>query len=295
MRGAVKGGHMNYGLLLGTDGIAPALLPDLARSVEAAGFDSIWVPELFGRDLFVVAGRLLSLTDEIRVHTGIANVYARDPMAMRAAALTLAELYGDRFSLGVGVSNKVGNIQRGHEWVSPVAKLEEFFSGYASAPMMIKPEVTVPLYLAAHGPKLLALAAKYADGALSYLSTETYHRQAKAVLGEKELVVMQPVAVTDDPQRGRKMGRRALGMYMELENYQRAWRAQGFTEADFADGGSDALVDSLIAWGDQDQVAGRFAQHAVNGVDRVVIIPLNYDDAGAPDVRLLRRLLAAIG
>lgn len=284
---------MNYGLLLASDSIAPALLPDLARSIEAAGFDSLWVPELFGRDPFVMAARLLSLTDKIRVHTGIANVYARDPMAMRAAALTLAELYDDRFSLGLGVSNKVGNVQRGHEWISPVTKLEEFFAGYASAPMMIKPEVTVPLYLAAHGPKLLALAAEHADGVLSYLSTGAYHQQAKATMGAKELVVMQPVALTSDPRRGREMARRALSIYMGLENYHRAWRAQGFSEDDFAGSGSDYFVDSLIAWGDQAQVAERFATHAANGVDRVVIIPLNYDDARAPAIRLLRRLLAA--
>ena len=283
---------MKYGLMLSTDGIAASLLPELARNLEASELDSIWVPELFGRDPFVVAGRLLSLTNDIRVNTGIANVYSRDAMAIKAGAITLAELYGNRFSLGIGVSNKMGNEARGHEWVSPVSKLEAFFAGYDSAPMMIKPEVDIPLYLAAHGPKLLNVAAQHADGALSYLGTGAYHREAKSQLGDKELIVIQPVAFADSASAGRKLARRALRIYMPLPNYQRAWQAQGFSAQDTAAEGSDEFVDALIPWGDAGAIAERFAQHRENGVDRVVLTLLNTDAAGCPDMKLLTRLLA---
>ncbi|MDA1074526.1 MAG: TIGR03620 family F420-dependent LLM class oxidoreductase [Proteobacteria bacterium] len=281
---------MKIGLMFNTDGIKGPELPAFAAALEETGLASLWVPELFGREPFVTVGALLAATQAITVATGIANVYVRDALAVRAAAATLAEFSGDRFALGLGVSNTIGNTVRGHTWISPVEKLNQFFSAYESAPLSIE-SGQIPVYLAAHGPRLLAIAAERTNGVLTYLQTESYNRQARAQLSDdQQLIVIQPCIVQEDPVEARRIARRAISIYLPLANYQRAWRAQGFSPADYADGGSDALVDTLVAWGSVDAVRERLEQHRQLGVDQVVIIALNTAGRGRPDLAILKEL-----
>jgi len=241
---------MKTGLLFNSDPIPGNQLADCARRAETLGFDSLWLPELFGREPFVTAGALLAATRNIQIGTAIANVYVRDAMATKAAAQTLRDLYGDRFNLGLGLSNTVGNTLRGHEWLPPQQKLDQFFSALAQARLSFKIDGMPPTYLAAHGPKLLELAAKHADGAFMYLATSAFISEAKALLGpDKELLVMQPCAVSDSREQALHLARRAVSIYTELANYRRAWRAQGFAESDYVNGPSDRLLQSLVALG----------------------------------------------
>src|SRR5881628_2568000 len=76
-----------------------------AREIEHLGFKALWIPEALGREAFTHAGFLLGATERLIVATGIANVWARDAMAMAAAQKTLAEAYPGRFLLGIGVSH----------------------------------------------------------------------------------------------------------------------------------------------------------------------------------------------
>ncbi|MEL7209285.1 MAG: LLM class F420-dependent oxidoreductase, partial [Actinomycetota bacterium] len=72
----------------------------------------------------------------------------------------------------------------------------------------------------------------------------------------------------------RAAGRDALGMYAGLPNYRNNWLRLGFTEADMDDGGSDRLVDELVAWGDEDAIRGRIGEHHEAGASHVCIQPL---------------------
>jgi len=76
-----------------------------AREIEDLGFGALWIPEALGREAFTHAAVLLAGTTRLVVATGIANVWARDAMAMVAAQKTLCEAYPDRFLLGMGVSH----------------------------------------------------------------------------------------------------------------------------------------------------------------------------------------------
>src|ERR1051326_7561833 len=76
-----------------------------AQTVEKAGYRALWIPEAVGREPFPHAAYLLSKTEKLILATGIANIWARDPMTMAAAARTLAELSDGRFVLGIGVSH----------------------------------------------------------------------------------------------------------------------------------------------------------------------------------------------
>lgn len=283
---------MQTGLLLNPDAIAGPDIGACGREAEALGVDTVWVPEIFGREPFVTAATLLAATERIRVGTAIANVYVRDPMATRAAAATLADIYSDRFSLGLGVSNVVGNQMRGHEWLPPVDKLTAYFDAMESWQLGFKGQGRPPIYLAAHGPKLIEFASSRTDGAFMYLTTSGYIAEAAKVLGDKALLVMQPVAVSDDLEEARRMARRAVGIYTDLPNYQRAWKAQGFEPADYENGPSDRLLDALVALGPISRVREKLAERQAHGATGIIVIPLNLDERRAPDWRVLESVLA---
>ena len=78
-----------------------------AKGLEAQGYSALWLPEAGGRDPFVLAGLILEHTRTLVVATGVANLYARDAMAMKAAQYSLAEQSGGRFLLGLGVSHQL--------------------------------------------------------------------------------------------------------------------------------------------------------------------------------------------
>jgi len=148
-----------------------------------------------------------------------------------------------------------------------------------------------PVYLAAHGPKLLDFARRRTDGAFMYLSTSEYLAQAASLLQGKALLIMQPVAVADDLDEARHMARRAVRIYTDLPNYQRAWKAQGFTAADYEDGPSDRLLDALIALGPLDRVRAKLAERRTAGATGIIVIPLNLDEQRAPDWTVLAAVL----
>ncbi len=179
----------------------------------------------------------------------------------------------------MGVSNKVGNDQRGLPWVPPVRKMNEFLDQYEKTHLMFEHGCgEIPRYLAAHGPKLMSLAAKRLDGAYAYMMPVEYSRAAKDKLGDdKRLHLMQPTVFSGDPEEARTHARRAVSIYMPLENYHRAWREAGFADSDFADGGSDHFIDSLIAWGEQDAILERYHTQRAHGVDQIIIAPSNLD------------------
>ncbi len=266
---------MSYGLMIPGDFFTTPQLIDIAQQAEECGFDNLWTSEMFGRDPFITCATLINATQSIHVGTAITNIYARDERAIKAAAYSLAEVSGNRFELGIGVSNKFGNDQRGLPWLPPVKKVNAFLDRFDTTDIMFDHGAEVPIYLAAHGPKLMSLAGKRLDGAYIYMMPVDYSRQSKERLGSKKLHLMQPTVFETDPATAREHARRAVSIYMPLENYHRAWREGGFADEDFADGGNDYFIDSLIAWGDQDKILERYALQRENGVDQIIIGPAN--------------------
>jgi probable F420-dependent oxidoreductase len=275
-----------------TDTMAPNEFVDYALRLEDLGYDALWLPDLFGREIFVLAGHILANTTRLRVATGIANVYARDPMSAGQAARTLGELHDGRFILGLGVSHPQVAEMRGQEWVPPVKKLSAYLAGIAAAPVRSpKPSRVAPIYIAAHGPKLLALAAKSADGANTYLMPPPHTKQAREILGAKTLNVVLPCCLCEDADHARTTARKGLTMYLGLPAYHRQWQRFGLDEMDYADGGSDRLVDTLVAWGDEDAIRARVAEHVAAGADRVKVISYNPEQRdAAPHWKLLETL-----
>ena len=164
----------------------------------------------------------------------------------------------------------------GVPWLPPVRKLREYLATVAEFEVAAPPPpAPAPIWIAAHGPKLLALAAAHADGANTYLMPPAHTKQARSILGpDKRLNVVVPSCLTTDAEVARKVGRKALAIYLPLPAYRRQWSAWGFEEADFADGGSDRLIDSVVAWGSEDDVRARMREHREAGASHIIVSPL---------------------
>ena len=283
------------GVWASMDGMTAAAAASLAQRVEGWGYGALWVPESRGRNVLVISSWLLAATRTLVVATGIANIYGRDAQAARAAQLALAEQSGGRFLLGLGVSH-VPLVEglRGHTYGKPVETMRGYLEGMQRATYAAPaPPTPPPTVIAALGPKMLALSASHADGSHPYLVSPAHTKEARGIMGPGKLLCPeQTVLAETDPAKARRIARAWLGRYLEMTNYRQNLLRLGFAASDLAGGGSDRLVDDIVAWGEAGTIRKRVEAHWAAGADHVCIQTLNPDEAapGLPDERLLATL-----
>lgn len=279
-----------------TDGMPAKDAAAFAQQVQDWGYSALWIPDALGREPFSHAAFLLAHTDTLVLATGIASIYGRDPRAARAGQIALNEQSGGRFLLGLGVSHKpfVEGI-RGLDYGPPLASMRAYLEAMQKVDYMGIPAPEDPkTVIAALGPKMLELAKTHADGAHPYLVTPEHTEQARAILGpDKLLCVEQKVLLETDADKAREIARKNLGIYLGLPNYRNNLIRLGFTDADCDNGGSDKIVDALVAWGDEAAIAARLKAHLDAGATQVCIQALNPTGAFVPDDRILAALSPA--
>jgi len=286
------------GVWAGMDGFTAPEAAAFARRVEEWGYGVLWFPEATGRNSFVTAAWLLANTTRLIVATGIANIYARDWVATASAQKALNEQSGGRFLLGLGVSH-VPLVEgfRGQHYGKPVATMRAYLEGMKRARYIAPPPPEPPkTVIAALGPKMLALAAEQADGAHPYNVTPEHTAEARGILGAGKLLCPeQKILGETDPAKARATAREALAIYLSLPNYVNNWKRLGFTDADFAHGGSDRLVDANVAWGDDAAIRARIQAHWDAGADHVCIQALGGSGTPMPnpDEGVLKRFAPA--
>ena len=279
------------GMLASTEGFTGQELISAVQRFEHLGYHELWLPELFGREPFATCGYLLAKTSTLRVSSGIANVYVRDADAAAQGCQTLGELSGGRFSLGLGVSHPLLVEPRGHDWKPPVEKMRAYLARIKAANIDgPTPSQTGPILVAAHGRGLWRVAAEGADGILTYLQPLQTVRNAREVLGgDKQIHVVVRCVLDDDADRARDLARRSVSFYFQLPAYHRAWAAAGYSEEDWADGGSDALIDGLCAWGSPDRIRDRLRAFEEAGATHIVLYSLHPEEALSADTAVLKR------
>ena len=253
--------------------------------MEELGYGALWFGEAVGREALTNAGLLLAATKRMVIATGIANIYARDAFAMASGQKTLAEAYPDRFLLGLGVSHiPLVERLRGHRYEKPVATMSAYLDAMDQAPYQAVPPPTKPArVLAALGPKMLELSGQRADGAHPYNTNPKHTAEARGILGTQPyLCPEQAVVLETDAEKARAIGRAFLGIYLGLPNYTNNFLRLGFEESDFKDGGSNKLIDAIIAWGDLNAIRNRVREHHSAGADHVCIQVLTADPKGLP-------------
>jgi len=272
---------------LGTTGIwsgqlrgEGAEVAEAAAELEELGFGALWVPGGAGGDIFGACERLLRATGHLVVAPGILNIWAHEPGEVVEGVQQFRVTFPDRFLLGLGVSHAPLVEHIGSTYERPLEAMVEYLDALDSA---APPVAAGERVLAALGPRMLELACERSAGAHPYLVTPDHTRWARGRLGEGPLLAPEAKVVLEtDAGRARGIARQHLAIYLRLPNYTNNILRMGFTEDDLAEGGSDRLVDALVAWGDAPAVAARVREHLDAGADHVCVQVLTSDGSALP-------------
>lgn len=287
----------------GLTAVPAAVGRSAAREVEELGYDTLWYPEGLGtRESFTNGAVLLAATETIRIASGIANIWGRDPVSAANAARVLDDAFDGRFLLGLGVSHPRQVDPRGHVYEKPVAHMRAYLEAMDDDPF-VSPDASaetrppVPRVIAALRPPMLRLAGELALGAHTYLVPVEHTRRAREILGPDALLVPeQKVVLHSDPAVARERAHVAIAWYLDTPNYVENLRWLGFDDDDLADGGSPRLVDALVAWGDESEIVARVRAHLDAGATQVAVQALGGadDPLGLDALRNLAPALAEL-
>jgi probable F420-dependent oxidoreductase len=257
----------------------PGEVADAAAELEELGFGAVWLGVSPG-DL-ALHERILDATSRLVVASGIVNVWTEDPHVVAASYHRVAGKHPGRFLLGIGAGHaKFVEAATSRTYRKPLSEVAAYLDTLDRADPPVPASERV---VAALGPKALRLAAERSAGAHPYNVTPEHTATARAALGPAALLAPEhKVVLGTDPEVARTVGRRRVAGYLDLPNYVNNLRRSGFTDADFAGGGSDRLIDALVAWGDDATVAARLREHLDAGADHVVLQVLTAELAGLP-------------
>jgi probable F420-dependent oxidoreductase len=253
------------------------------RGVEEAGFGMLWLAEVLGREAFTTAQLALAATSNLVIGSGVARALERVPKNAAAAQAGLSEAFPGRYVLGLGVSGAVRS--RG---VGPLPFMTGYLRELDAFTGLSSPEKW--RVLGAYSRGLTSLAAKEADGLLTFLVTPEHTAWARSVLGPSPfLSVAQWVVLSSDRSSVGAIAREKLAYYLKLPHQIAKLRRLGFDDADLEPPGSDRLIDELVSWGSPDAIAASLQRHLDAGADQVAISLLG--PALGKDYRALGSLL----
>jgi probable F420-dependent oxidoreductase len=261
----------------------------LLGTVEGLGYAALWYPESRGYESLSVAGFMLGSSTKLIIGSSIASIYARDAFTARRGLISLTQLYGPRFILGLGVSHMpMVEGMRGHTYARPLPAMRAYLDALTAGETGTE---DWPVVIAALGPKMLDLAGARTQGAIPYNTTPAHTASARAKIpAGKWLAVEQKVTLETDPAAARALGRKELSRYMVLDNYRNAWLGMGFTEQDLSDGGSDRFIDAMVLWGDADTVKAGLRAHVAAGATHLCIQPVHPEGDTAARDSILKAL-----
>jgi probable F420-dependent oxidoreductase len=252
----------------------PGHVGALAAELESLGFAATWVGDARG-DL-VLPARILAGSTTLQVATGIVNIWRFPADQVAASYRRLVRAHPDRLVLGIGVGH--APLIAGYE--RPMAKLAAYLDELDSA---AEPVLPLERIVAALGPSALRLAAARSLGTHPYLVPPEHTARAREALGPGPLLAPEQMVLFEaDPSEARACARRTLAPYLELPNYLTSLRRLALDDHDFAGGGSDRLVDRLVAWGGDDDIRGRIEDHLAAGADHVAVQVLRSDPSAPP-------------
>ncbi|BDH03619.1 LLM class F420-dependent oxidoreductase [Streptomyces seoulensis] len=244
-------------------------IEEAAAELQELGYGTAW---LGGSSAAVNALPLLKATDRLIVATSIQSIWQYDAEESAAGYVEVDAAHPGRFLLGLGVSHA----KLAEQYRRPYSALVDYLDALDAAGVPAGRRV-----LAALGPKTVRLAGERSLGAIPYLVTPEHTARAREILGQAPLLAPEfGVVLESDPARARELARAHLDMYLQLPNYTTNFQRLGFSEDDLRDGGSDHLIDSLYAWGDDDRIRDEVNSFLAAGADHVA---LQVVQAGSPE------------
>jgi probable F420-dependent oxidoreductase len=260
--------HMRYG--------DPGEIADSAAELDELGYAAIWIPDV-GGDVLGAVEALLRGAPRIVAATGILNIWMHEPAEVAARRASWSDAWQRRFVLGLGVSH-APLIDHEHpgRYTKPYSKMVGYLDGLDASEVPFPVDARV---LAALRPKMLGLARDRAAGVHPYFVPPEHVVRAREILGANATIAVELAVVLDtDPSTARETARRHTAVYVGLPNYTNNLREFGYADEDFANKGSDRLVDAIVAWGDHDAIVRRVAMMRDAGADHVCIQVIRPDD-----------------
>jgi probable F420-dependent oxidoreductase len=251
------------------------VVKDTVAELDDLGYGTVWFGEAAARDATTQATLLLSATNRIVVAPGIANIYRRPPEALAQAERTIAEAFPGRFVLGLGVGVRM---MAGDRWRPPIDAMRDYLDAMDKTALTGPPPATpAPRVVGALGPRMLRLAAEKTAGAHPFFLPPEHTAYAREIVGpDAVLAVHQAVVLEPDRAKARETARVMIGGWLaQIDVVPSRWRmvreVTGFDDADLKDGGSDRLVDAMIAAGDIDLIGARVAEQFAAGATHVCL------------------------
>lgn len=282
--------------------------------VESLGYESVWIPEIAGRDAIATAALIGAGTTRLGVATGIVPILPRGPALLAMGAATVAESTGGRFRLGLGIGHaetvggwldagappRLAEVERTLARLRSLLDAESLGSGQAGARAGgerlrgVHHPAAPPVVLAALSEGLARLAGSLADGVIfnwvtaqrAGMLADVFLQSARASgrdLSKLTVACYLPVCVTDDVEGAADQVNRQIAAYGRLAAYRRSIARCGFAAeaAKVAELGRDehalvprGLTDALAAIGSEEHVRGRLNEYRRAGVSLVVIAPV---------------------
>lgn len=273
---------MRFGVMVGghTSRLTVEQFIDQAKDLEARGFDTMWIPHVFGHDAITLAALLGRETSRIELGTAVVPTYPRHPTAIAQQSLTAADASKGRFTLGIGLShppvieNMIGLSykRRASHMAEYMAVLGPILRGepvdfdgdeYAvHGSFEVEGDPAIPVVLAALGPKMLDIAGRETDGTLLWCTgfrmieehvvprltaaADAAGRPAPRVIAGMHIVH------TEDADRANEHMGRVLEQYNMMPSYKANIEREGsMTPADFALIGNEKALDAQL-----DRLAG---------------------------------------
>lgn len=243
--------------------------PQQAKEIEALGYGAVWVGGSPPAELDWVEP-ILANTTTLKVATGIVNIWTAAAAPVAESFHRIDAAYPGRFLLGIGV----GHPEAHQQYQKPIDALRSYLDKLDEYGVPTSRRV-----IAALGPQVLKLSAARSAGAHPYLTTPEHTAEARRLIGPEALLAPEHKAVlTTDAGEAREVGRKALDIYLNLQNYLNNWKRLGFTDEDVAKPGSDRLVDAVVAYGTPEAIAARLTEHLDAGADHVPVQVLTSSD-----------------
>lgn len=252
-----------FGLWIGRS-VAEEQLGEAAQLAEGLGYGALWVG---GSRRLPTLRPMLEASERIVIASGIVNIWAYDdPGELAEEFAALDADFPGRLLLGIGI----GHPEATQQYEKPLTKTQGFLDGIAASAHPVPRE---RMALAALGPKMLDLSFERTLGTHPYFTTPAHTAFARERLGAAALIAPEQAVVIDhgDAGRAQETARGFAGYYLGLTNYTGNLKRFGYTDADFADGGSKRVIDDVVPQGPVAQVAAAVHAQLEAGADHVCV------------------------
>ncbi|MBV9132316.1 MAG: LLM class F420-dependent oxidoreductase [Chloroflexi bacterium] len=242
---------------------------EAAAELEELGYSTLWFPGGGHDDVVDHIQALLGATKKAVIATGIVSVWTHPAPAIAAAHRGFTQAYPGRFLLGLGISHQHAVEGAGIRYEKPLQKLRSYLDELDAAPNPVPVNERI---LASLGPLSLKLSRDRSVGTHPYFMPVAHTRISREAVGPGKVVAPEQMVILEtDPSKARTIARAAMDRYLHAPNYVNNLLRLGYTDADVGNGGSDRLVDELIAWGSPERITQRIREHHAAGADHVCI------------------------